>query len=104
MDGKRGKARMSSEPILFNVLLADLEKEMGKVKWRGVKLWEGRVYTLAYTDDIILLAKEEDEIKSMIGRLEGYLDKKGLELNTGKTKIMRFRKGAGRKWEERWKR
>lgn len=56
------------------------------------------MYTLAYTDDIVLLAEEEDEIRSMMGRLEEYLDKKGLELNTGKTKIMRFRKGAGRKW------
>lgn len=50
---------------------------MGKVKWGGVKLGEGKVYTLAYTDDIVfLLAEEEDEIRSMMGRLEGYLDKK----------------------------
>lgn len=28
----------------------------------------GRVYTLAYTDDIVLLAEEEDEIRSMKAR------------------------------------
>ncbi|KMQ82982.1 hypothetical protein RF55_21271, partial [Lasius niger] len=41
----------------------------------------------------------------MIGKLEGYLDGKGLELNTGKSKVMRCRKGGGR-WKKtcwRWK-
>lgn len=61
-------------------------------------------------DDIVLLAEEEDEMRSMMGRLEGYLGRKGLELNTGKTKIMRFReveeweKENGCGGEERWKR
>lgn len=31
----------------------------------------------------------------MIGRLEKYLDKR-LELNAGKTKVMRFRREGGR--------
>jgi len=43
-------------PILFNILLADLEEEMGKVKWEGVKLGVGRLYSLAYADDIVLMA------------------------------------------------
>ena len=43
-----------------------------------------------------MLAEEEDEMRSMIERLEGYLDKKGLELNIEKIKIMRFRKREGR--------
>jgi len=34
-------------------------------------------------------------MKSMVERLEGYLEAKGLELNIKKTKIMRFRKGGG---------
>ncbi|XP_043264091.1 uncharacterized protein LOC122404226 [Colletes gigas] len=41
----------------------------------------------------------------MIRRLEGYLEKKRLEINVGKTKVVRFRKGGGRerKMEWRWK-
>lgn len=35
-----------------------------------VKLGKGRVCTLAYADDIVLLAEEEDEMRSMMGRLE----------------------------------
>lgn len=68
-----------SSTILFNILLADLEEEMGKVKWGEVKLGEGRVYTLAYADDIVIITEEENEMRSMMGRLEGYLDRKGLE-------------------------
>ena len=50
-----------------------------------------------------MLAEEEDEMRSMMERLEGYLDKKGLELNAGKTKIMRFKKGGRRTGKKVWK-
>lgn len=65
---------------------------------------EGKVFTLAYADDIVLAEKEE-EMKCMIARLERYLEEKKLELNMGKTKVMRFRKGGERvkKWEWIWK-
>lgn len=42
-----------------------------------------------------LRAKNEDEMRSMIERLERYLEKKGLVLNTEKTEIMRFRRDGG---------
>ena len=35
--------------------------------------------------------------------MKGYLDKKRLELNAGKTKIMKFRKGGERKRVWKWK-
>jgi len=78
--------------LLFNILLADLEEEMGKVRWGGVKLDGKRVYTLAYADDMVLLAEGEEEMKSMMERLEIYLDKKKVELNAEKTKMLRFRR------------
>lgn len=34
-------------PLIFNLLTADLEEEMGSVKWGGVRLGGGRMYTLA---------------------------------------------------------
>lgn len=71
-------------PILFNILVVDLEEEMGKIKWGGVKLEEGKVYSLAYADDLVLLAEGKDEMKSMMERLERYLDRKRLELNASK--------------------
>lgn len=43
-------------------------------------------------------------MRSMIIRLEDYLERKGLELNVEKTKIMRFRKGRGRIEKRDWRR
>jgi len=89
-------------PLLFNIVIADLEEEMGRVKWGGIKLGERRIYTLAYADDIVLLSEDEGGLRSMISRLEDYLEKKRLELNVDKTKIMRFRKGKGRTSKKEW--
>lgn len=67
-----------------------------------VRLGEERVYSLAYADDVVLLAEEEEGIKCLISRLEKYLDEKGLELNREKTKVMRFRKGGERMKKVSW--
>lgn len=46
----------------------------------------------------------KNEMRNMIIRLEDYLESKELELNVEKTKIMRFRKGRGRREKRDWKR
>jgi len=89
-------------PSLFNLIIADLEEEMKKGCWGGVKIGGEKIFSLAYADDMVLLAEEEGGMKCMIARMERYLDKKGLELNVGKSKIMRFRKGGGREKEVQW--
>lgn len=33
---------------------------------------EERIYTLAYADDIVLMAEGEDKMRNMLERLEGY--------------------------------
>lgn len=47
-------------------------------------------------------------MRSMIGRLEKYMERKGLEVNVGKTKIMRFKREGGKesggREEGRWRR
>lgn len=59
-------------PILFNIILADFEEEMGRVKWGGVRLRGGRVYTLTYANDLVLLAEGKEEMRSMkVGGLLG---------------------------------
>lgn len=55
-----------------------------------------KCYTLGYANDLVLMAEGEDELRSMMARFEEYLDGKRLELNMGKTRIMRFRKEGGR--------
>lgn len=84
-------------PILFNLVLADLEEELRKVKWGGTRIGEERVYSLLYADDMVLITEKEEEMKSMLERLEGYIDRKGIEINVEKTKIVRFNRGRGRR-------
>ncbi|KAL6420492.1 hypothetical protein ACFW04_014473 [Cataglyphis niger] len=73
-----------------------MKEVMRRGGWGEINLGGMKIYTLAYTDD-------EDGIRSMIERLEGYLEKKGLELNVEKSKILRFRKGGERERNINWK-
>lgn len=42
-------------------------------------------------------------MRSMMDRLEEYLDGKGMELNPSKTKIVRFRKGREKETRKEWR-
>lgn len=77
--------------MLFKLLIANMEGEMEKVRWGGIEFGGRKEYS--YVDDVVLLAEEEDEMKSTIKRLEGYLEKKRFKLNLKKTKVTR--KGRG---------
>lgn len=52
---------------------------------------------------MVLLAENEEEMRNMMERLEVYLDRKRMELNMEKTKIVRFRKGGGREVKRDWR-
>lgn len=90
-------------PLLFNLMIADIEEKTGRVKWGGVRLSKEKVYTLAYADDMVLMAEGEDEMRSLIERLEECLDKKRLELNPNKTTTMRFKQEGGRIGRKVWR-
>ena len=90
-------------PGLFKLLIADLEEEMRKGRWGRVKLGEEKIYTLAYADDVVLMAEDEEGMKGMMARLERYAERKGLEVNAGKSKVMRFKKGRGREKKVKWR-
>lgn len=88
--------------------MAHLEEEMRRGEWGGVRLKGEKIYTLAYADDVMLLAEEEDDIRAMVARLERYVRKKGLEVNARRSKIMKFKRDGERKkvrwrWERRGK-
>ena len=70
-------------PYLFNLVLADVEEVLRKGEWGGVKLGEEKVYCLAYADDMVLLAENEEGMVHMLGKLEGYMDRKRLEVDVG---------------------
>lgn len=62
-----------------------------------------RIYTLAYADDMVFLTENKEEMRSVIERLEKYLDGKRIELNAEKTKIIRFKKGGDRESRVEWR-
>jgi len=55
------------------------------------------VCSLAYADDIVLLAKEENGMRVMMRRLKRYMREKRLEVIAEKSKIMRFGKEGGKR-------
>ena len=54
----------------------------------GIKTAPKNVNNLRYTDDTILMAESEEELKSLLMRVKEESERAGLKLNIQKTKIM----------------
>ena len=48
------------------------------------------IYTVKYADDLVVLAKEEKVLQDMIDKLIEIGRCYGMEMNVGKTKVMRI--------------
>ena len=53
----------------------------------GIKIARRNINNLRYTDDITLMAENEEEIKSLLMKAKEESEKVGLKLNIQKTKI-----------------
>ena len=56
----------------------------------GIKITRRNINNLRYTDDTILMAESEEELKSLLMKVKKESEKAGLKLNIQKTKIMAF--------------
>ena len=54
----------------------------------GIKIARRNINNLRYADDTTLIAKSEEEIKSLLVKVKEESEKVGLKLNIQKTKIM----------------
>ena len=54
----------------------------------GIKIAGRNINNLRYTDDTILMAESEEELKSLLMKVKEESEKFGLKLNIQKTKIM----------------
>ena len=54
----------------------------------GIKIVGRNINNLRYADDTILMAEREEELKSLLMKVEEESEKVGLKLNIQKTKIM----------------
>ena len=54
----------------------------------GIRIAGRNINNLRYADDITLMAKSEEELKSLLMKLKEESEKVGLKLNIQKTKLM----------------
>lgn len=79
--------------MLFNVFINDLKEEMRKKQTGEVIVGKKKVWTITYADDIVLLAKDKEDLKVMMKRFKIYLERKNLVLRAEKSRVMVFQKG-----------
>ena len=54
----------------------------------GIKIPRRNINNLRYTDDTILMAESEEELKSLLMKVKEEIEKVGLKFTIQKTKIM----------------
>ena len=75
-------------PLLFNLFLDDIVKSL-ETENIGIHLSE-TLFILLYADDIILLAESEEDLQTLLYKLESYCILNEMKININKTKFMIF--------------
>ena len=80
---------MGFSPCLFNLYAEYIMRtaRLGEAQG-GIKIAGRNINNLRYADDTTLMAKSEEELKSLLLRVKEESEKVGLKLNIQKTKIM----------------
>ena len=74
---------------LFNLYADYLMRNTGLEETQaGIKIAGRNINNLRYADDTILMAESEEELKSLLMKVQVESEKVGLKLNIQKTKIM----------------
>jgi hypothetical protein len=75
-------------PILFNIVVEKVVREMNITPQEGVKFQESSIGLLAYADDLVIMEDSQDGLKDLLNRLEKAALKVGLHINEDKTEYM----------------
>ena len=76
-------------PCLFNFYADYIMKNTGLDEAQaGIKIARRNISNLRYADNTTLMAKSEEELKSLLMKVKEESDKVGLKLSVQKTKIM----------------
>ena len=70
---------------------------MKKKQEGGWIIGKKKIWTVTYADDTALVENNEENLQKMMQTYKRFLRRKGLDLNTEKSKIMEFRKAGGRR-------
>lgn len=81
----------NSSPTIFGIFINELLQKLEE-SGLGVKLGEDdTISVLAYADDIVLLAENEENLQKMVSMLYEWCNKWRMKVNCEKTKVMVFR-------------
>ena len=84
--------------VLFNLYAEYIMRNAGLDEAQaGIKIGRRNINNLRYADDTTLMAKSEEELKSLLMKVKEESEKVGLKLNIQKTKIMAC--GSITSWE-----
>ena len=76
-------------PCLFNFHADYIMRDAGLEEAQaGIKIAGRNINNLGYTDDTILMAESEEELKSLLMKVKEESEKVGLKLNIQRKKIM----------------
>lgn len=64
-------------------MIAYVEEVEERMKWEVVKLEDKEVYTLAYANDMVLMAEKGKEMRSMIEIFREYFQEKKVRFEYG---------------------
>ena len=82
-------------PLLFNLYINDIFKLLHNSTHTPLVLNDNvQTNILMYADDLVILAKSEEELQTKLNKLSDYCNKWKLEINVGKTKCMVFNRGG----------
>jgi sorting nexin-29 len=73
-------------PIIFNLVLEKVIREMKIEPHEGIKLRDSNIPLLAYADDVVLMDESQDGVKWLCDRLNDAAQKVGLQINEQKIK------------------
>jgi hypothetical protein len=78
----------SISPILFNIVLEKVIRAMHIILDEGVKLQDSSIGLLAYADNLVLMEKSPNALKSLFYRLQSMASRVGVQINESKTEFM----------------
>ena len=86
-------------PCLFNLYAEYIIRNAGLDETQaGIKIAGRNINNLRYADDTTLMAKSEEELKSLLMKVKEEIEKDGLKFNFQKTKIIQSHHFMANRW------
>ena len=75
-------------PWLFNVFMDGIMRETMEKLQGGVQLTTTNVQLILFADDIVMVTEKKEDMQTNLGEMKKVMDKWGMKLHLGKTKVM----------------